>query len=285
MAKSKTNRGLAALITFVVLLLLAEAVLLTAVFVSPGLSGQLAQAVADAKTRWEGAPGSPGISDKIDESADRLYDKWITPLWSLGTSPRGNAEFTACVDCHNDYASRRRFSAVYMNHPLHAQVGVVCATCHTANAHPKPALPEEATCEECHQEVQQKGQCGLCHPPASLPHFYLLGEPRDTAVQCETCHRRGVYPTANDRLVHVGRFSGSPDKACKSWHSTTTCRACHAEQHPADWVGTHGATGEEGATTCYECHTGNWCASRCHPYIPSIGDFSPQPLPRGSPSP
>jgi hypothetical protein len=130
--------------------------------------------------------------------------------------------------------------------------------------------------------VDEQGSCGLCHPPASLPHFYLLGAPRDGLPDCVMCHPRGSFDTtADERLVDVGAFDGSHRKQCASCHADSACESCHAVAHPSDWLTTHGDdVAYGGPSDCGSCHTGTWCADRCHA-VTSTNPLRPRPLPTG----
>jgi hypothetical protein len=275
----RRSRGLAVLIGIVVLLVLGESALVIAVFVSPSAGDRLESVAAAADRAWSGTERRPGIAGRVSDAFHTGYRDWIEAMWSRPSTPSVKAEFTRCVKCHADYARKRRFSAVYMNHPMHAELGVACATCHQQNAHPDPVPPAEQTCETCHDEVRSQASCTLCHPPASLPHFALLGAPRDRVVECSVCHPRNAFTsTADTPLVHVEHFDGTDRSTCTQCHEASTCRQCHAERHPTNWTRLHGAAVGEDATPCYRCHTGDWCASRCHAVTPTA-PFVPRPLP------
>ncbi len=285
MGDRRTQRKIVVALVAVMVLLVAEGVVVTAVLVSPGAAEGVSRVVENVRETWEGTPDEPGVADRIGDAGKGVYRSWIEPLWTDGPSAKGSDDFARCVSCHPKYATSRRFSTVYMNHPVHAQLGVGCATCHTETAHPRPAIPDETTCQECHIEVTEEGGCSLCHAPASLPHFYFLGAPHEGTVRCETCHPRSVFTgTPNQRLVHV-KFDGSQQATCLACHTPTTCKACHSVAHPANWVDRHDGLAWDSSSTCTECHTGTWCASRCHP-LDSPEDYLPIPLPKpGDPIP
>jgi hypothetical protein len=268
-------------IVVIFVLLFIEGVLMAFVFVSPSAGEKLGDVKADIIRAWSGAEGQPGVRAKVASAFHRGYQDWIVPLWAEPRTPTGDPEFTACVDCHRDYATKRRFD-VYMNHPLHAQLGIQCTTCHPQNAHPNPPHPLEKVCATCHEQVEQKDACGFCHPPASLPHFYLLGAPRGAIVECNVCHPKKTFDTgANVPLVHVGTFDGVDRGACLSCHEDATCAQCHAPGHPSDWVATHGQiVGQGGAVNCYACHSSTWCSDRCHA-VTDTSPLVPRPLPPG----
>ncbi|HWO70189.1 MAG TPA: hypothetical protein VNP94_05480 [Actinomycetota bacterium] len=269
-ARRRRPVRLVVLIASVMGLLLAEATVVVLVFVSPSARSAIAAAVEDVTEAWAGTDDRPGIQDRVAEAVRRGYERWVVPLWAEPRPPRGDAEFAGCVRCHPDYASKRRFSSVFMDHPLHAQIGVACATCHEATLHPNPPLPDERTCATCHREVEVRDRCGTCHPPASLPHFALLGAGREGVVRCESCHPRSSFGAATaEPRVHVGAFDGSDRERCLQCHEPTTCQGCHASRHPPDWRSAHGlAVGGGGQVSCYTCHTNDWCADRCHSTTP-----------------
>ncbi len=282
MKKRKRPVRMVTLIAAVMVVLLAEAGLVAAVFISPTISTRLERVVTSAERAWNGTDGSPGIQARVTGALDRAYDRWIAPMWSQQQSPEGGGDFARCVSCHTSYAARRRFSSVYFNHPLHAQLRVECVTCHTETAHPNPPSPEERVCAKCHREVEQRGKCGLCHPPASLPHFYLLGAPREGPVECDVCHPKKSFTThATQPLVDVGAFNGADRTLCASCHAVSTCERCHGAPHPSNWMRTHGETvGWGGQAACFSCHTDTWCADRCHTAT-LLNPFEPKPVPTG----
>ena len=267
------------LIAFVVVLLLVEAAIVVGVFVSPDTGDRLREVAGKVEDTWNGTEGEPGLRTRTAERISDGYHEWIAPLWSDPETPDAEPEFTECVECHAGYAKQRKFSSVYMNHPLHAQIGVACETCHPQNVHPSPPRPTEDTCAECHVEVEQRGKCGTCHPPGSLPHFYLLGAPRKAAVQCDVCHTTESFDTTATEPLVTGTFTGEDPENCRGCHEEYTCASCHEPSHPSGWLDDHGMiAGESGMNDCYTCHTGNWCGSRCHAAT-STNPFGRQPLP------
>ncbi|MGZ8578153.1 MAG: hypothetical protein ACXWWX_01335 [Actinomycetota bacterium] len=277
--RRRRPRGLFLLVAVIVVVLLVEAAIVGAVFVSPTAERKLADVAASADRSWNGSGGEEGLRTRTARAATDVYREWIAPLWQGPEQPVASPEFTACVGCHMDYATQRRFT-VYMNHPLHAEIGLACEACHPSSPHPNPPRPTEAVCADCHSEVEQRDSCGSCHPPGSLPHFYLLGAPRGAAVRCDVCHPKGAFQTtATEPQIPTSAFTGEDEQACLSCHEDSTCSRCHGEAHPADWLSTHGTgVGRDGATTCILCHTNNWCADRCHAVTQSF-PFVPHPLP------
>ncbi len=278
------RRALLLVLTGAASLVLAETALVVAVVSSPQIATKTQKTVVAASEKlsraWRGSPASPGLEARLKGAASQAYQGWVKPLWALPVEAREKPTFATCVSCHRDYAEKKRFPSGYMDHPLHAQVGVACSTCHTQVEHPNPPAPEEATCVPCHKEVKE-GRCETCHPPGSLPHFYLLGAPREGVANCNACHRPGSFQPEGERkpLVRAESFDGSDRSRCLSCHPQYTCDRCHPSRHPANWLSVHGeSVGYEGAGACYSCHTNTWCASRCHTVTPTQ-PFKRRPLP------
>lgn len=279
MSPRKPSRGLLIVIAAIFALLLIEGLLVAFVFVSPDANDRLGGFAASVQRVWDGTEGKPGVRTKVATAFHRGYVDWIVPLWQQPSMPQGEPEFSACVACHSDYATNRKFS-VYMNHPLHAQIGVACETCHPQNVHPNPPHPIEKTCAECHDEVNQKDSCGYCHPPASLPHFYLLGSPKQSVVECDVCHPRNTFTTGTPSpKVYFQHLDGSSRGPCLSCHTKSNCNSCHGQPHPSDWVIKHGETILYGnSSLCYTCHVATWCSDRCHA-VSSTVPFASRPIP------
>lgn len=274
MTRRKRSRGLVILVAAIFTLLVAEGALVAFVFISPSAKDELGGVAESLQRVWNGGKDDPGVKTRSARAAREAYDDWIAPLWSSPEAPALDPQFTACVECHQDYATQRRFS-VYMNHPVHAEIGMKCVDCHPDSPHPSPPHPQESACVDCHPEVDQKDECGFCHPPASLPHFYYLGAPKDSVVECEVCHPKGAFAgAAPTPQVSVDDFSGGDEQTCLSCHENTSCERCHAQPHPVTWINDHGPTVlQTSSTACYACHAGYWCSDRCHAAVP------PKPIP------
>ena len=273
--RRRRRRGLVVLLSVIVVVLLAEAGLVVAVFVPPSAGERLESAATSARRAWGGTEGEPGVRTRSAQAAERWFDAWIVAPPGVGRrSRRPSPEFTACVDCHEDYATTRRFG-VYMNHPLHAEIGVRCETCHPTNPHPSPAASARGGVRGGHAEVRQEDQCSYCHPPGSLPHFYQLGAPRDASVRCDVCHPKDAFDAAaTEPLIDVGAFGGQDAGA--SLLPRRTCESCHDNGHPVGWATTHGAYAL--GADCSTCHTVTWCADRRHA-VTSVNPLQPKPLP------
>jgi hypothetical protein len=285
--KKRRRHGIAIVIALVVALLLVESAVVVGVFVSPHAADRLRGVAASAERRWNGTGGEPGLRTRTAQTLAESYRSWIEPLWGGGGAaarPAETTDFSACVTCHRSYAKTRRFPSVYMNHPLHAEIGVACETCHPQNAHPNPPRPTEQSCATCH-DVTDRTTCISCHPPGSLPHFYLLGAPKGEATDCTTCHPTDSFGTHSQVPKVSGWFNGSDPTYCRQCHSVQaaqgpSCVTCHRQPpHPPNWLSVHGVeAGQGGLNDCYTCHTGTWCGTRCHSVTPSNPTIK-QPLP------
>ena len=279
----RRRRGMTVVIVLVFVVLVAEAALVVGVFVSPRTAATLRRAATAVDRGWNGAGGQPGFRTNAARWVSDGYRDWIEPLWSAPAPPPAGMQFSECVSCHADYAEKRKFSSVYMDHAQHAQIDVACATCHPQNTHPGPPRPAEAACETCH-DVTDRETCGSCHPPGSLPHFYLLGAPRGRSVECSVCHPSSSFFGKLATPKISGVFTGKDPSFCARCHAESsgkapTCTSCHQPPHPARWVSDHGyEAGEAGLNDCYTCHTGTWCGTRCHSVTPS-NPTAKQPLP------
>ena len=288
------HTGLVILILFILVILGIEAALVITAFVSPTASETLSEKVAGIREDWEGTEDEPGIPDRIGDSLGRFYRDQIVTLWSMPDPKPTSPTFAECGQCHAGFEDRARFEHVYIDHRLHAQEGMECAGCHTSVEHPRPDRPAEATCAVCHDQVNEKNGCDFCHPAGTLPHFFLLGAPRDSYTECATCHPSSTLPRLGKRLVHVGEFSGDPDDKCLQCHGKSKdvetiegatleprgCGSCHGERHPKDWMRTHPDAALSGIV-CTQCHASTWCAMACHATTPM---FRPPLIPLPSPS-
>ena len=272
--RRRRSTGLIVLALFIIVLLIGEAALVAFVFISPNATKTLSAKVDTLRAKWEGTKDQPGIPSRISDAADSFYRNNVTTLWKIPDPEEVSTTFAKCGTCHTDYETRSRFTHVYMNHRVHAQEGMACDSCHTSVQHPNPPRPTEAVCAECHDQVNTKGQCDFCHPAGTLPHFYLLGAPREGVVNCASCHPKNTMPQLGERLVHVGTFSGDPSNRCLQCHTKsgmdqtgtgqpTTCNTCHGQPHPSDWVKIHPEYALQ-SNTCFNCHNATWCAERCH---------------------
>lgn len=289
-AKKKGTRNLAILIAVIVLLVLAEVGILILTSVSPTATKTLSIKAQRIRESVVGTDTKPGIVERTDTALANFYQTDIVPLWKapLAPEPGGNISFDDCIKCHPDYRKTIRFTHVYIDHNSHTNV--TCSKCHVMNQHPSPARPAEEVCAECHDQVNEAGKCDYCHPAGTLPHFYLLGAPRDAPIDCAVCHPSNTLTATGSRQVHIGDFTGDPNTMCLQCHTDDGqaavgqppgCKYCHSSPgHPVDWVKIHSSAALGLTSRCTRCHTNNWCAMRCHAaYGLSLPPLLPLPKP------
>jgi hypothetical protein len=183
-------------------------------------------------------------------------------------------------------------SDIMFSHELHVEEGeMACITCHE-NAEKSISsidwnLPSMDICSECHDEVEDDEECGVCHRNAEDPGEFLYPEREvefnhqvhlGQGVQCTECH--GVFDESNAlKDVHLPAMS-----LCLDCHEGTKaddkCELCHgsritlADIHPGDWLHLHRdriITEPEGCQVCHrnessclECHRGDNLTGKIH---------------------
>jgi hypothetical protein len=154
-----------------------------------------------------------------------------------------NVENGECVTCHTEHKGRNadilgldaaRFDHESTNFPLrgkHAET--MCADCHVTG---KPYHAAETECNACHaDDDRHKGNLGTA---------------------CADCH--AVTAWKDVRFDHAD----VTDFALTGKHATTTCAACHVDEHYKDTVRTcNGCHADDdrhmgkNGTECAQCHT------------------------------
>ena len=277
--------GVYRFVVLIVILVVLEAALVGAVVLVPDARQSLTQAAVDAGAVWSGSETRAGNFAVLGDAVEEFYQTWLRPLGGPPPVETAPAEFGGCVECHSSYASKTRFSTVLMDHPLHAELGVPCATCHTDVAHPLPLPPSEDVCTECHDETTRAGDpaaCALCHPAGRLTHYQIAGLRGSAAVDCNTCHLPGTLGgEALGELIEHHRFDGADSAICVECHEPSDCAACHSADHPDDWITQHGPdVAYSSQASCNRCHSSQWCTGACHDAGTLLGDRL-LPLPYG----
>lgn len=176
-------------------------------------------------------------------------------------------------------------------HAKHAAEEIECVTCHEDTPDAKDLAttlrPLEEKCLMCHQEEQDKGNCGFCHTDPKHPGSYPKRD-RRVAVShadhlprvqddCGRCHTRLPEPFAG-----AGAGEGAPAMAaCLGCHEHQDeydegrCTPCHEDlsrypikplavfSHRGNFVREHGLTARTAASTCASCHEQTFCGD-CH---------------------
>lgn len=191
-----------------------------------------------------------------------------------------------CFECHTplaDAPARVRFS-----HAKHADRGLHCNACHTAEDHAKQPADKAVArhtwgvskaCVACHDGQQASDKCRTCHAdtavikPASHQRAgFPRGHGRDEAtLSCTYCHQRRECSNCHGlELPHPSGFAGShmadakaKPKVCGQCHEPQWCANCHnglTMPHPATFKAVHGRTDQR---LCAKCHEKDDC-TRCH---------------------
>ena len=166
------------------------------------------------------------------------------------------------------------------DHGLHvAGIGLECTDCHegvdTAGLGQR-LIPGHDVCINCHDQVSEEANCGMCHidpdNPVAVPPIVWRYEGFEhrrhltTYLACEACH--GNTSDENPHTV-------LPEMTdCQSCHleqgSTLECAVCHLGESPrptdhviADWGIMHGLEASFGTSNCNSCHAQESCDD-CH---------------------
>ncbi len=199
---------------------------------------------------------------------------------------------SACETCHANYApvwkdDRKKddFRAVNnppaamilpqghikMNHKLHVDKGIACATCHgdlknVQVATVANAMPVMMTCMECHDGKQASDNCRTCHiadPSGRLVQKF------DSGVLKPAGHFRN---DAHDDawLANHAMTAQNDDRYCSNCHEQKYCLDCHNgvvkpfKVHPNNFVLTHPVHARRSEPSCSGCHRAqNFCLD-CH---------------------
>lgn len=182
---------------------------------------------------------------------------------------------------------------VRVNHAIHAEQNLDCATCHEPQEGGVMSFPTHDTCSVCHEinvDEPTVEQCGKCHTNENYeidPWQKLLNaelkwshDPHVAKeIDCAVCH------TKMD-MAPAGLPAGSRKPACMDCHGKTDpklneCSVCHSEvnadvvpkfrgaqriQHdaPAIWAHLHGEESKVDPKYCALCHTEKAFCDDCH---------------------
>ncbi len=282
---------LIAVLGLIAVLVMGEGALVVVSVFSPSASSSLSKDAGAVSRFFVGRKHHPGIPERVGNAIGSTIHSWFNTLGGENAKPVAQelgsgqgATFEDCVSCHPGYASTKVFSSLYFDHTVHAQIGVKCAVCHTSNVHPDPNPPAESTCAQCHKQVNEIGECQFCHAPGSVPHFYLLGYPRDQAVDCSTCHPKNEFTqTQPTPKITTPVMTGTDRSVCLECHTEANCSQCHATNggspHPPNWIDTHWQAALNDNSTCMTCHTTAWCAETCHAGTPKPAPVPPPQVP------
>lgn len=204
-----------------------------------------------------------------------------------------------CLDCHTPKRIITPRRTLVMNHNVHIEKGINCATCHNRAGHPTSkgyqTFISMQGCFRCHglsKTAIAPGRCNACHPknfnliPArgSLSHEtgtwlhpdHGKNAEKDT-TPCMMCHQKtfcrgchGVevpHPEKFKKEEHGAIGSKNPEICQKCHRQQDFCNACHHKGYngpPGGWIPTHKlVVSKVGPAYCFTCHGPTFCAW-CH---------------------
>jgi hypothetical protein len=180
-----------------------------------------------------------------------------------------------------------------VNHRLHIDRELACADCHDPKGTGEPALPESATCFDCHEKdlakepdrvrvyfeaVQQPDGSYRFSRPAYMADIRVAHkEHAKSRVECVSCHGPPLE-RAFPRPAPLALMNTCTECHDRKEGAETTCETCHEEarkevppaSHAAPGFRTkHGETAPEGwregkGETCAICHEVPQSCTACH---------------------
>ncbi len=199
-----------------------------------------------------------------------------------------------CTQCHN-LANRpvTPTQGILIDHDIHTDNEVTCATCHNRVAHPEDEIElilgdrkhddwmSMDACFRCHsleQGAKAPGRCEACHPKS----FDLVPASHDATsgwyAKYETSkgHARAAKEesaTLAEATAHFAEFEHVDEKhaegpvlepssavnSCYTCHERSFCSDCHKlpMPHPEAFAKDHGEEGFRMPDACANCHARN----------------------------
>lgn len=197
-----------------------------------------------------------------------------------------------CTQCHSTNRKVSPSRGIIIDHKIHADKNVSCATCHNRVAHNETGLKLKLAGNRAHQDFMKMtacfrchalkggsapGACSACHPrtfnlkPANHlePGFYQrYGASKGHAKLAIADEERVAELKAEEASAALaGSKETTPEGPamrrssevgyCETCHDKETfCTACHGTEmpHPKDFIKTHGPQGKAKAAVCANCH-------------------------------
>lgn len=204
-----------------------------------------------------------------------------------------------CTMCHADANRMEKFARtereVIFNHKAHIEQEVDCAQCHAgvenAVAASTEYLPAMATCNTCHDGIENDNTCSTCHSMV------------ETLMPAS--HEQIDWVKEHKRVVRVGGMSND----CSVCHEDNFCQTCHTDAsvqftsgamvrpvpenrpspsgantlvkqsvHGFNYIFMHAADFRSKRSDCYSCHSQESFCNECHQNNQDAGFASPVPL-------
>ncbi|MCL4499920.1 MAG: NapC/NirT family cytochrome c [Chloroflexi bacterium] len=153
-----------------------------------------------------------------------------------------------------------------IDHKVHLDKKINCATCHNRVAHPGVADHEDNMkmqgCFRCHglqEKARAPGRCDTCHT-------------NDFNLKPASHNAWSWLHADNNRRAEHGREAKQDRKYCLMCHQESFCTNCHGVgiqmPHPADtWAkgpALHSKIGKQNPAVCAHCHTQQDFCQACH---------------------
>ena len=174
--------------------------------------------------------------------------------------------------------------AVRSGHRYHVEdEELACVECHSSI--PQSALsndrnvPGHRECSECHDQVDEPDECGLCHtdvdgaaatanPKREVIYSHKAHAERE--IRCVECHQRKGKDKLGEDIYALPEM-----KQCTECHegrkATLLCTSCHTrldtllpKDHRLAWTERHGEVSREQTETCGRCHVQEQDCDACH---------------------
>lgn len=196
-----------------------------------------------------------------------------------------------CTQCHN-LANRPETpkAGIIIDHAVHAEAKVTCATCHNRVAHREEKIELTIAgnkkhenwmtmdaCYRCHglsAKAEAPGKCSACHPK----DFKLLPVSHEATGWYATYGESGGHAKAGvaehksvqaaekaaasavafevSKGSHADPGLSAEVNSCYTCHLEKFCKDCHGVPmpHPADIQKNHGEMGTKSPSVCARCH-------------------------------
>lgn len=198
-----------------------------------------------------------------------------------------------CLQCHNlDNREVTPTQGIIIDHAVHTQNDVTCATCHNRVAHPEKDITlvlgdrkhddwmTMDACFRCHSleaDAKAPGACAACHPAdfdlvppshdaegwyarfgTSKAHAAAAKEESETVAEA-AAHFAQFEPVDEEHAEGPVLMPSSAVDSCTTCHKKSFCADCHGlpMPHPAEFATDHGADGYARPQVCANCHARN----------------------------
>jgi hypothetical protein len=210
-------------------------------------------------------------SDRSRTQDDQRPSEAVCATCHADRTTRTQASAQRCGFCHRGFDPLRttapervplRPARLHFAHARHASLE--CTTCH-AGSGPTPALPNMASCLQCHEQ-RRALTCGGCH--LSTPS----GRLRTQFADVKLVPRSGFLGMAHDADFSVRHrwLAADQGAVCATCHVESECSACHdgarkpRSLHPNDYLALHAQDSQRNATRCNSCHSTTSFCLACH---------------------